>query len=172
MVRNECSEAAMPRPAARTCTLSVRPACDCQHCTILRAMGARRGDQALKVLDASVEDAIAIGHKLSPRNTLCWQPVRWGLLAGDLARAERFIGLLGKELERSSLGTWHLFAGCFQGQIIGCLLRSAFGWLALRRESLRPYQFLALRRDSGFKRRPLHQRLHPSSAGCHRAARR
>ena len=43
-------------------------------------MGARRGDQTLKVLDASVEDAIAIGHKLSPRNTLCWQPVRWDCL--------------------------------------------------------------------------------------------
>lgn len=77
-----------------------------------------RGDQALKVLDESIEDAIAIGHNLSLCNALMQAACPVALLAVDLPRAERFTELLRKESERSSLGVWHLFAGCFQGQIL------------------------------------------------------
>jgi predicted ATPase/DNA-binding winged helix-turn-helix (wHTH) protein len=77
-----------------------------------------RGDAALSTLDASVEDALATGHKLSLCNTLMQAACPVALLAGDLARAERFTELLRRESERSSLGVWHLFAGCFQGQIL------------------------------------------------------
>ncbi len=77
-----------------------------------------RCDQALRTLDASVDDAIATGHKLSLCNTLMQAACPIALLAGDLLRAERFTELLRKEAERGSLGVWHLFAGCFEGQIL------------------------------------------------------
>lgn len=86
------------------------------HARSLWVLGC--GDRALKVLDESIEDAIAIDHKLSLCNTLMQAACPVALLAGDLERAERFTELLRKESDRSGLGVWHLFAGCFRGQIL------------------------------------------------------
>ncbi len=56
-----------------------------------------RGDQALNALDASIEDAMTIGHKLSLCNTLMQAACPVALLAGDLVRAARFTEILRKE---------------------------------------------------------------------------
>lgn len=52
------------------------------------------GDQALRALDAGIEDAMAIGHKLSLCNTLMQAACPVALLAGDLEALQHALGVV------------------------------------------------------------------------------
>jgi predicted ATPase/DNA-binding winged helix-turn-helix (wHTH) protein len=76
-------------------------------------------DQAMRTVDAGVEDAQGLGHTLSLCNTLVQSACPVALLAGDLERAARFTdSLLRRAEEQNALGIWSLFARGYQGQIL------------------------------------------------------
>jgi len=75
-------------------------------------------DQALRTVDTSVEEALALDHRLSLCNTLAQAACPVALLAGDLERAERFTEILLKETARLGLDIWHVYANCYRGQIL------------------------------------------------------
>ncbi len=74
-------------------------------------------DQAVRVAETNVADALATGHA----NSLCYVlavgacPI--ALFVGDLASMEHHLGMLFAHATRHGLGQWRAFGTCFQGTV-------------------------------------------------------
>jgi predicted ATPase/DNA-binding winged helix-turn-helix (wHTH) protein len=75
-------------------------------------------EQAMRVVDASVNEAQALDHTLTLCNVLAQSACPIALLAGDLERADRFTAMLLQRTERHALEIWHVYAGCYRGQLV------------------------------------------------------
>src|SRR5262249_40956830 len=75
-------------------------------------------DQALRVVESNIEEALAIGHALSLCNALANAACPVALLAGDLTAAERYTAMLSSQAERHALDSWHAYADIFRGELL------------------------------------------------------
>jgi predicted ATPase/DNA-binding winged helix-turn-helix (wHTH) protein len=75
-------------------------------------------DQALRVVESNIEEALAIGHALSLCNALANAACPVALLAGDLTAAERYTAMLRSQTERHALDSWHAYADIFSGELL------------------------------------------------------
>jgi predicted ATPase/DNA-binding winged helix-turn-helix (wHTH) protein len=75
-------------------------------------------DQAIRMVDENIEDAIAINHRLSVCNALAQSACPVSLFAGRLDRAERYIRLLGELTASEGLLIWQTYALCFEGELL------------------------------------------------------
>jgi predicted ATPase len=75
-------------------------------------------DQALRVIESTVEEARAIGHVLTLCNVLGQGACPVALWSGDLAAAERYLDLLVEQSASHTLGLWHAWGQCFAGLIL------------------------------------------------------
>jgi predicted ATPase/DNA-binding winged helix-turn-helix (wHTH) protein len=73
-------------------------------------------DQALRVSEDNIEQAVSIDHVLSLCNALVQGACPVALLAGALPLAERFTTMLLAQTERHSLQIWHSYGQCFKGE--------------------------------------------------------
>lgn len=74
-------------------------------------------ERALKVVEETIGDAVALDHTLSLCNALA-QACPVALLIGDLAAAERLNAFLLYHTATNALDVWHDYGNCFQGQIL------------------------------------------------------
>jgi predicted ATPase len=74
-------------------------------------------DQAARVAESSVADALATGHTNSFGYALAVGVCPIALLVGDLATAEHYPGMLFDLAARHGLTHWRAFGACFQGAI-------------------------------------------------------
>jgi predicted ATPase len=74
-------------------------------------------EQAVQVVERTIDDAIALDHTLTLCNALA-QACPVALLTGDLAVAERLNALLLYHTATNALAVWHDYGNCFQGQIL------------------------------------------------------
>jgi tetratricopeptide (TPR) repeat protein len=72
-------------------------------------------DQAVHAAENSIEDARAANHALSLCFALALGACPIALLVGDLATAERYIGILLDHSTRHALPHWRAFGACHQG---------------------------------------------------------
>jgi predicted ATPase len=75
-------------------------------------------DKAMREVESTVTDALALNHELSIGNTLAQAACPVSLLAGDLAAADRFITMFVGHTRRSALDVWHSYARCFGGMLL------------------------------------------------------
>ncbi len=73
-------------------------------------------EQALRVSEDNIEQALSIDHVLSLCNALVQGACPVALLAGALPLAERFTTMLLDQTERHSLKIWHSYGQCFKGE--------------------------------------------------------
>jgi len=72
-------------------------------------------NQAMQVVERTVEEAQSLGHVLSLCNVLGQGACTVALWSGDLAAAERHLQLLLDQSETHALGLWHAWGECFNG---------------------------------------------------------
>jgi predicted ATPase/DNA-binding winged helix-turn-helix (wHTH) protein len=72
-------------------------------------------DQAVRIAERNIEDALSLDHELSLCNALGQCACRIALLVGDLAAAERYVAMLLDHSARHSLPAWHASGRCFDG---------------------------------------------------------
>jgi len=72
-------------------------------------------DQAVRIAERNIEDAVSLDHELSLCNALGQCACRIALLVGDLAAAERYVAMLLDHSARHSLPAWHASGRCFDG---------------------------------------------------------
>ena len=75
-------------------------------------------DQALRVIDTNIAEAVAIGHTLSLCNALGNSACPVALLAGDFAAADRYTAILVSQTEHHMLEIWRTFADVFRGELL------------------------------------------------------
>jgi predicted ATPase len=75
-------------------------------------------DQAIRMVDENIEDAIAINHRLSVCNALAQSACPVSLFAGRLDRAARYIRLLAELTASEGLLIWQTYAQCFEGELL------------------------------------------------------
>ena len=75
-------------------------------------------DQALRVVEINIDEALAIEHTLSLCNALGNAACPVALLAGDLAAAERYTAMLSSQTERYVLDIWRAYADIFRGELL------------------------------------------------------
>jgi len=75
-------------------------------------------DQAMRVVEESIDHALSTDHMLSLCNTLAQAACPVALLAGALPQAERFTSMLLQHTERHALQIWHHYANCFAGELL------------------------------------------------------
>jgi predicted ATPase len=75
-------------------------------------------DQAMQAAQASVDEAVAVGHANSLCLALADGACIVALLSGDLARAERFAAMLDEHADRYALGVWRTYARALQGRLV------------------------------------------------------
>src|SRR5262249_61576690 len=64
-------------------------------------------DQAVRIAERNIEDALSLDHELSLCNALGQCACRIALLVGDLPAAERYVPMLLVHSARHSLPAWH-----------------------------------------------------------------
>jgi len=72
-------------------------------------------DQAVRSAHGAIDDARAVGHALSLCNALSQAACPVALYVGDLAAADRFIGMLLDHSARHSLELWRILGRCWDG---------------------------------------------------------
>ncbi len=108
-------------------------------------------DQAMRTVEANVEDALSIDHPLSLLNALAKSVCPVAIWTGNLAAAARFIDLFREQSTRHGLRIWHTIARCFEGVLCTrrgdlaaglVIVRTALGELPESRFAL-PYMAIA-----------------------------
>ncbi len=74
-------------------------------------------DQAMRTVDAAIDDALAIHHTLSLCNTLAQAACPLAMLTGDLAAADRYATMLVRYTARHGADVWQTYGRCFQGML-------------------------------------------------------
>ncbi|HEX3524230.1 MAG TPA: hypothetical protein VHT52_19340, partial [Stellaceae bacterium] len=74
-------------------------------------------DQAMRIAERSIEDARAANHELSFCYALALGACLAGLLVGDLAEAEHYVGMLLDLSTRHPLALWRAYGRCHQGAL-------------------------------------------------------
>jgi predicted ATPase len=74
-------------------------------------------DQAMRAVESGVEEARALHHALSLCNSLA-KALPVAFLAGDLAAAERFVGMLLDQASQNALGSWLAEGRGFQSVLL------------------------------------------------------
>jgi len=92
-------------------------------------------EQAMRTVEENIERAQSMNHTLSLCNALAQAACPVALLAGDLAAAERFIGILLQHTARHGLDVWHACGCSFQGMLL-IKRGDADGGLALLRTGI------------------------------------
>lgn len=85
-------------------------------------------DQALKVIDENIADAVAVKHALSLCNALAQSACPVSLFAGRLDKAGSYIHQLAALTAGEGVEIWHTYSLCFEGEL---LFRSGQGALGL-----------------------------------------
>jgi len=75
-------------------------------------------DQAMRMVEDAVADALAIDHALTLCNTLAQAACPLAFLTGNLTLAHRFTTLLVEYATRHSLDVWHAYGRCFEGVLL------------------------------------------------------
>jgi predicted ATPase len=75
-------------------------------------------DQALRVVESNIQEALEIGHALSLCNALANSACPIALLAGDLTAAERYTAMLRSQTGQHALDSWHAYADIFGGELL------------------------------------------------------
>jgi len=75
-------------------------------------------EQALRIVESTVEEARAIGHVLTLCNVLGQGACPVALWSGDLTAVERYLELLLEQSASHTLGLWHAWRLCFRGIIL------------------------------------------------------
>ncbi len=94
-------------------------------------------DQAVHYAQMVVADAQAANHAWLLSSSLAQATCSIALYVGDMAEAERSIGLLLECSPKTGLDTWNALGRCFQGRLLLAqgnfaglaILRAALGWL-------------------------------------------
>jgi predicted ATPase len=74
-------------------------------------------DQAMRAAERSVADALAASHMLSLCLSLALGACQVALLVGDVAAAERYVGMLLDHSTRHGLTHWRAHCACHQGAL-------------------------------------------------------
>lgn len=74
-------------------------------------------DQAMRTVEASIEEAVGLRHALSLCNSLA-KALPVAFLAGDLAAAERFVSMLLEQSSQSALASWQAEGRAFQSVLL------------------------------------------------------
>jgi predicted ATPase/DNA-binding winged helix-turn-helix (wHTH) protein len=91
-------------------------------------------DQALRVVERSIEEGRAIGHALTLSRVLGMAACPIALLAGDLDAAERYCAALLDHTERYPTRIWYQWATCFKGVLMARRGNLVTGLSVLRNE--------------------------------------
>jgi predicted ATPase len=75
-------------------------------------------DQALRVIESSVEEARAIGHVLTFCNVLGQGACPVALWSGDLTAVDGYLDMLLEQSASHTLGLWHAWGQCFRGIVL------------------------------------------------------
>jgi predicted ATPase/DNA-binding winged helix-turn-helix (wHTH) protein len=75
-------------------------------------------DQALRVIDENVEEAIAVNHTLSLCNALAQSACPVSLFAGRLDMAERYVRMLNELTAGHGVEIWRIYSQCFEGELL------------------------------------------------------
>ncbi len=75
-------------------------------------------DQALRLVDENVEEAIGINHTLSVCNALAQSACPVTLFAGRLDKADRYLRLLSEHTASEGLLIWRTYSMCFEGELL------------------------------------------------------
>jgi len=75
-------------------------------------------DQAMRAVEASVEDALLLNHSLSIGNLLAQAACPIAFLCGDLEAADRFITIFRDHTSSRALDVWHTYGRCFGGMLL------------------------------------------------------
>ncbi|RWO27515.1 MAG: transcriptional regulator [Mesorhizobium sp.] len=87
--------------------------------TLARLLWLRgKTEAALREIDDMVSAALAAGHNLTLCHALSDAACPVSLMAGDLARAERYTDMLHRRTHDHALDVWHAYAECFEGDIL------------------------------------------------------
>ena len=91
-------------------------------------------DQAVRCIQQTLDEARSTRNALMHANILTQGPCTVALYVGDLAEAERAVGLLLDYSAKPALNTWNALGRCFQGRLL--LARGDFAGLAILRTAL------------------------------------
>ena len=75
-------------------------------------------DQALRVIESTVEEARAIGHVLTFCNVLGQGACPVALWSGDLTAVDGYLDMLLEQSASHTLGLWHAWGQCFRGIVL------------------------------------------------------
>ena len=75
-------------------------------------------DQALRIIESTVEEARAIGHVLTFCNVLGQGACPVALWSGDLTAVDRYLDLLLEQSASHTLALWHAWGLCFRGIVL------------------------------------------------------
>ncbi len=75
-------------------------------------------DQALRVVEANIDEATKIGHEISLSYALVQSACLVALHAGDLTAVERFLTMLLDRSSRHASQPWELWGRCFKGVLL------------------------------------------------------
>jgi predicted ATPase/DNA-binding winged helix-turn-helix (wHTH) protein len=75
-------------------------------------------DQARRMVEEAIADAIAIDHALTLCNLLAQSACPLAFLMGDLGMADRLVTMLIERATRHSLDIWHAYGRCFEGILL------------------------------------------------------
>jgi predicted ATPase/DNA-binding winged helix-turn-helix (wHTH) protein len=87
--------------------------------TLARVLWLRgKAEEALREVDDMIDAALVAGHNLTLCHALSDAACPVSLMAGDLARAERYTEMLHRRTRDNALDVWHAYAECFEGDIL------------------------------------------------------
>jgi predicted ATPase/DNA-binding winged helix-turn-helix (wHTH) protein len=75
-------------------------------------------DQAMRMAEESVKDALALNHELSLANALVQAACPVAFFIGDLVAAEHFVRMLLDHATKHALGPWQAWGRCFEGMLL------------------------------------------------------
>jgi predicted ATPase/DNA-binding winged helix-turn-helix (wHTH) protein len=75
-------------------------------------------DQAMRMVEEAIADAVAIDHALTLCNLLAQSACPLALLTNDLGLADRLTRMLPEQATRHSLAVWHAYGRCFEAIIL------------------------------------------------------
>ena len=75
-------------------------------------------DQAMRMIQGAIDDALTIQHALSLCNLLGQAGCPLAIASGDLAAAERYVAVLAHHAGRHGEDVWQTYGRCFQGMLL------------------------------------------------------
>jgi predicted ATPase len=75
-------------------------------------------DQAMRMVEEAIVDAVAIDHALTLCNLLAQSACPLALLTNDLALADRLTKMLLEQATRHPLAVWHAYGRCFEAILL------------------------------------------------------